>query len=113
MAGLLLVVFSPARAEDAFWTLVALVEDRLPASCVLKVRTPVVHGVTWLRRLTQGLFCHQWRLFRPQAFVSPTGLAFTRRAVLRLFEIVCCHWRLATGMRLSGSTASSASQLRA
>ncbi|KAK9845237.1 hypothetical protein WJX81_000734 [Elliptochloris bilobata] len=36
IAGLLLVVFSAACAEDAFWTLVALVEDRLPASCVLK-----------------------------------------------------------------------------
>ena len=39
IAGFLLVVFSPARAEDAFWTLVALAEDRLPASCVLKVRS--------------------------------------------------------------------------
>jgi hypothetical protein len=38
VAGLLLVVFAPARAEDAFWALVALVEDRLPASCVLKAR---------------------------------------------------------------------------
>jgi len=38
VAGLLLVVFTPARAEDAFWALVALVEDRLPASCVLKAR---------------------------------------------------------------------------
>jgi len=38
VAGLLLVVFTPVRAEDAFWALVALVEDRLPASCVLKAR---------------------------------------------------------------------------
>lgn len=74
VAGLLLVVFSPARAEDAFWTLVALVEDRLPASCVLKVGSPVMHGVLCLRRLIQGLFCHQWRLFPAQTLHTQGAL---------------------------------------
>lgn len=37
VAGFMLVVMGPEREEDAFWTLVGLVEDRLPHSCVLQV----------------------------------------------------------------------------
>ncbi len=37
IAAFMLVVMGIEREEDAFWTLVGLVEDRLPHSCVLQV----------------------------------------------------------------------------
>lgn len=37
IAAFMLVVVGIEREEDAFWTLVGLVEDRVPHSCVLQV----------------------------------------------------------------------------
>jgi hypothetical protein len=39
IAAFMLVVMGPEREEDAFWTLVGLVEDRVPHSCVIEVLT--------------------------------------------------------------------------
>jgi hypothetical protein len=37
IAAFLLAVLGPAREEDAFWTFVGLLENRVPHSCVLEV----------------------------------------------------------------------------
>lgn len=39
IAAFLLAVLGPAREEDAFWTFVGLLENRVPRSCVLEVST--------------------------------------------------------------------------
>ena len=37
IAAFLLAVLGPGREEDVFWTLVGLLENRVPRSCVLEV----------------------------------------------------------------------------
>ena len=37
IAAFLLAVLGVGREEDAFWTFVGLLENRVPASCVLEV----------------------------------------------------------------------------
>ncbi len=37
IAAFLLAVLGPGREEDAFWTFAGLLENRVPASCVLEV----------------------------------------------------------------------------
>ena len=38
IAAFLLAVLGQGREEDAFWTFAGLLENRVPASCVLEVR---------------------------------------------------------------------------
>ena len=45
IAAFLLAVLGPGREEDAFWTFAGLLENRVPASCVLEVSptSPTMH----------------------------------------------------------------------
>ena len=54
IAAFLLAVLGPGREEDAFWTFAGLLENRVPASCVLEVSPPPTAHLSDTRLMRPG-----------------------------------------------------------